>query len=561
MTTRTAQAGGAPHGGDAGCCGEERMRAGQAGTVVKEEGEHVENTPHMRVLGPGDGGGADDGADDDVPPICSMEMEEDGVDEEEDAVDPEAMAVDSRPFLGATSSPTPVPEDVDQLDEADEDEGHEGGEGVDRDGVVWEHFDVRAPTPSKRREYYKKAVESTAVRTVPTQTNKRPRPSESPLECDVCGKTFGRPSDTKRHIRTVHLKGADQWTCPGCAKEESFSRKDALLRHIHLVHTEDRDRLRTMVRRRAARVPETGGRGQRPEEEHRMRPRMPEADREQRPGEEHRMRPRMPEADREQRPEEEDSTLEADCGEQRQPVQENPVVEAERLQDGFSDMVLDCSGVMLVDTGPPASALVPEGVDELEDRTIKQEDLEQPPRVTDSEDDSSHDEADNESSYGEENSDVPASVSKGVGREILVDYNTRVASKRPAALDARSSTPLKRREHFESSSTPSEEYYQEAVESSGNKKAPVSGNQCLESHTNRYQSGPRFKCRVAGCEKTLSRRADRERHELTHRGANKWTCPGCSRVLARTDSLMRHIEGVHSVEERDRLKEAVERAK
>jgi hypothetical protein len=126
--------------------------------VVKEEEEHVENTPqspsYMRVLGPGDGGGADD----DVPPICSMEMEME--EDEEDAVDPEAMAVDS-PFLRATSSPTPVPEDVDQLDdgEADEDE-----EGVDPDEVV---FDMRASTPSKQREYYKKAVESTAVRTVP----------------------------------------------------------------------------------------------------------------------------------------------------------------------------------------------------------------------------------------------------------------------------------------------------------------------------------------------------------------------------------------------------------
>ncbi|KAJ7363787.1 hypothetical protein DFH08DRAFT_837565 [Mycena albidolilacea] len=545
MTTRTAQAGGAPHGGDAGWCvlsclsipsaaridvpfsrREERMRAGRAGMVLKEKEEHVENMPqspsHMRVLGPGDGAGADDGADDEVPPICSMEMEEDEVDDEEDAVDPEAMAVDSSPFLRATSSPTPVPEDVDQLDDGEADEG------LDPDEVVFENFDVRASIPSKQREYYKKAVESTAVRIVPTQTqtNKRPRPSESPLACDVCGKTFGRPSDTKRHIRTVHLKGADQWTCPGCAREESFSRKDALLRHIHLVHTEDRDRLKTMVRRRVARVPETGGREQRPEEEHRMRPRMPEAD-------------------REQRPEEEDSTLEADCGEQREPVQENPAGEAERLEDGFGDMVLDYSRAMLADTSPPASALVPEDVDEPEHRTIKQEDLEQPvPRVTDSEDDSSHDEADNESSYGEENSDVPAS--KGVGREILVDYNTRVASKRPAAVDARSSTPLKRREHFESSSTPSEEYYQEVVESSRNKKVP---------------SGPRFKCRVGGCEKTLSRRADRDRHELTHRGANKWTCPGCSRVLARTDSLMRHIEGVHSAEERDRLKEAVERTK
>jgi hypothetical protein len=131
--------------------------------VLREEEEHVENTPqsapHMRVLGPGDGGGTGDGADDDVPPICSMEMEED-----EDTVDPEAMAVDSSPFLRATSSPTPVPEDVDQLEDGEADED---GEGVDPEEVVFEHFDVRASTPSKRREDYKKAVESTAVRTVP----------------------------------------------------------------------------------------------------------------------------------------------------------------------------------------------------------------------------------------------------------------------------------------------------------------------------------------------------------------------------------------------------------
>jgi hypothetical protein len=126
--------------------------------VLEEEEGHVENTPHMRVLGPGDGRGADD----DVPPICSMEMEME--EDEEDAVDPEAMAVDSSPFLRATSSATPVPEDVDQLDDGEADED---GEGVDSDEVVFEHFDVRAPAPSKLREYYNKTIESTAVRTVP----------------------------------------------------------------------------------------------------------------------------------------------------------------------------------------------------------------------------------------------------------------------------------------------------------------------------------------------------------------------------------------------------------
>ncbi|KAJ5120908.1 uncharacterized protein N7515_010296 [Penicillium bovifimosum] len=47
--------------------------------------------------------------------------------------------------------------------------------------------------------------------------------------CDDCPKTFGRSSDLKRHMKTVHL-GHRKYSCDSC--DARFSRQDSLARHM-----------------------------------------------------------------------------------------------------------------------------------------------------------------------------------------------------------------------------------------------------------------------------------------------------------------------------------------
>ena len=53
--------------------------------------------------------------------------------------------------------------------------------------------------------------------------------------CEICGKTFTRADNLKRHIQAVHRNGEVQ--CTKCGK--TFARADNLKRHVEAVHRND----------------------------------------------------------------------------------------------------------------------------------------------------------------------------------------------------------------------------------------------------------------------------------------------------------------------------------
>jgi dsRNA-specific ribonuclease len=53
-----------------------------------------------------------------------------------------------------------------------------------------------------------------------------------------CKSAFSRPSELARHEATVHSSPRQRFRCQLCAGEKSFSRKDALSKHMRVVHSE-----------------------------------------------------------------------------------------------------------------------------------------------------------------------------------------------------------------------------------------------------------------------------------------------------------------------------------
>jgi hypothetical protein len=53
-----------------------------------------------------------------------------------------------------------------------------------------------------------------------------------------CNSTFRQPYDLTRHEETIHNNHKQKMQCPLCAGEKTFSRNDALTRHMHVVHPE-----------------------------------------------------------------------------------------------------------------------------------------------------------------------------------------------------------------------------------------------------------------------------------------------------------------------------------
>jgi hypothetical protein len=53
-----------------------------------------------------------------------------------------------------------------------------------------------------------------------------------------CNTVFSRPYDLTRHEDTIHNNRKMKVRCPYCREEKSFSRNDALVRHLRVVHPE-----------------------------------------------------------------------------------------------------------------------------------------------------------------------------------------------------------------------------------------------------------------------------------------------------------------------------------
>lgn len=51
-----------------------------------------------------------------------------------------------------------------------------------------------------------------------------------------CNTVFSRPYDLTRHEDTIHNMGKKKVRCQYCEEEKTFSRSDALTRHMRVVH-------------------------------------------------------------------------------------------------------------------------------------------------------------------------------------------------------------------------------------------------------------------------------------------------------------------------------------
>jgi len=56
-----------------------------------------------------------------------------------------------------------------------------------------------------------------------------------------CNTIFSRPYDLTRHEDTIHNARKQKVHCPICTEEKTFSRNDALTRHMRVVHPEYAD--------------------------------------------------------------------------------------------------------------------------------------------------------------------------------------------------------------------------------------------------------------------------------------------------------------------------------
>lgn len=64
-----------------------------------------------------------------------------------------------------------------------------------------------------------------------------------------CNTIFSRPYDLTRHEDTIHNARKQKVHCPLCTEEKTFSRSDALTRHLRVVHPEHVDNMSRSRRR------------------------------------------------------------------------------------------------------------------------------------------------------------------------------------------------------------------------------------------------------------------------------------------------------------------------
>jgi uncharacterized Zn-finger protein len=60
----------------------------------------------------------------------------------------------------------------------------------------------------------------------------------NPTTGKPCNTVFSRPYDLTRHEDTIHNARKQKVRCALCVEEKTFSRNDALTRHMRVVHPE-----------------------------------------------------------------------------------------------------------------------------------------------------------------------------------------------------------------------------------------------------------------------------------------------------------------------------------
>jgi len=112
----------------------------------------------------------------------------------------------------------------------------------------------RFPTPQKLQKHKREAHRSVGTHTTPstvgsgmTSAQLLARNSQAgPHRCDrinpttgkPCSTIFSRPYDLTRHEDTIHNARKQKVRCALCVEEKTFSRNDALTRHMRVVHPE-----------------------------------------------------------------------------------------------------------------------------------------------------------------------------------------------------------------------------------------------------------------------------------------------------------------------------------
>jgi len=111
-------------------------------------------------------------------------------------------------------------------------------------------FDTPAKLQRHKREGHRNSAAAIASGDGSGMTSAAQRNSQAgPHKCErinpstgkPCNTIFSRPYDLTRHEDTIHNARKQKVHCPLCTEEKSFSRNDALTRHLRVVHPDHVD--------------------------------------------------------------------------------------------------------------------------------------------------------------------------------------------------------------------------------------------------------------------------------------------------------------------------------
>jgi len=118
-------------------------------------------------------------------------------------------------------------------------------------------FDSPAKLQRHKREGHRNSAAAIASGDASGMTSAAQRNSQAgPHKCErinpstgkPCNTIFSRPYDLTRHEDTIHNARKQKVHCPLCTEEKTFSRNDALTRHLRVVHPDHVDMSRSRRR-------------------------------------------------------------------------------------------------------------------------------------------------------------------------------------------------------------------------------------------------------------------------------------------------------------------------
>jgi len=103
---------------------------------------------------------------------------------------------------------------------------------------------LRFETPAKLQKHKREGHRQTSPTSAPNQSTALRNSQAGPHKCErinpstgkPCNSVFSRPYDLTRHEDTIHNARKQKVRCHLCTEEKTFSRNDALTRHMRVVH-------------------------------------------------------------------------------------------------------------------------------------------------------------------------------------------------------------------------------------------------------------------------------------------------------------------------------------